>query len=147
MQIGSLPNGTPVQIKNLDHVFKDIVIIHGNRSGTTIKGMMNDGEKFVPIHSNFVISNATEVIPLNKPIMSETKIETENTSTEKKRGRKIIPLTIPSGEFDINALAELNKISAPNAYARLLKYHKPTVVREVSGGRGKPRKIYIVNKS
>lgn len=142
MLIGSLPNGTRVSISKLEHVFKDIVVVNANSSGTTIKGLMNDGEKFVPIHSNFVISNATPVEVEQKinQSMSEENIQVSSH----KRGRKIIPLQIPKGEFDIVTLASLNNISAPNAYARLLKYHNPKVVREVSGGRGKPKKIYTV---
>jgi hypothetical protein len=59
--IGSLRNGTKVEILGLADYYKDIEILHSNDCGCSIKGMHKIDGSYKPLGANFVISNCTPV--------------------------------------------------------------------------------------
>lgn len=137
MLIGSLPNGTKVTIRGLATVFRNVEVQRANACGTSIKGMVCSDGNWHPIQ-DFTISNSTPVDIRNDeeaaPVV-EGKTERKTLKGEFK---------YPEGEFDMQQLAELNNITPANAYAKLHAENKCEVVREITGGRGRAKKIYKV---
>lgn len=60
--LGNLPEGSRFEIIGLEKCFKNLILANTNESGSLIRGeILNKDKKWVPIPTNYAISNETNV--------------------------------------------------------------------------------------
>jgi hypothetical protein len=162
LKLGWLTGGDRFEIPAITETMRNLTVISTNNSSTFVEGERRDGINDHWRAFRFPISNDVNVILLEKgapKIKDENKnsknMETETQNTEqtepRRRGRPakqakpLNELGGTSGEFTVKDLVEKNVLKeydAHNLVRSAVKQGKLKVVREVAGGRGKPRKVY-----
>jgi hypothetical protein len=163
-KLGWLTADDRFEIPSLNETMRNLKVISTNASSTNVEGERRDN-----IHSEwksfrYPISNDVNVVLVEKgspkirsnsknlenPMKQENTQENEST-TPRRRGRPakinkpLNELGGTSGEFTVQDIVNQNGIKeyeAHNIVRSALKQGAVRVVKEISGGRGKPRKVY-----
>jgi hypothetical protein len=164
-KLGWLESDDSFEIPSLKDLMRNLRVISTNESSTFVQGERRDSITDDWKNFRFPISNDVNVIMVEKSTkesIRESKLsqktENKNMNTEnientppRRRGRPskhVKPLNElggTSGEFTVNDIVSKNDIKeyeAHNLVRSALKQGKITVVKEISGGRGKPKKVY-----
>lgn len=166
-KLGWLEPEDSFEIPSLKELMRNLKVISTNQSSTFVQGERRDSINEDWKSFRFPISNDVNVILVDKNLKKESRnnknsqsqnnknmnTQEQNNETTQKRGRgrpskQIKPLNElsgTSGEFTVNDIISNNGIKeyeAHNLVRSALKQGKITVVKEISGGRGKPRKVY-----
>ena len=162
LKLGWLEGGDRFEIPSLSETMRNLTVISTNDSSTNVEGEKRDSINDTWKHFRFPISNDVNVLLVEKgaPKTSDKSkapknidaLNDEATSpTPRRRGRPsknntpLSDLTGISGEFTVKELIEKNNIKeyeAHNLVRSAVKNGKVKVVKEISGGRGKPKKVY-----
>jgi hypothetical protein len=161
-KLGWLEAGDRFDIPSLSDTMRNLKVIGTNASSTNVEGERRHSINEPWHHFRFPISNDVNVLIVGK---NEPKLKTEktnkkdmntqeqNTGTDaprrrgrpSKQGKALNELTGTSGEFTVKDIVEKNNIKeyeAHNLVRSAVKCGKLEVVKEISGGRGKPKKVY-----
>ena len=163
-KLGWLSAQDRFEIPSLTETMRNLKVISTNESSTNVEGERRDSVNSDWKHFRYPISNDVNVILVEKnaaKIKSNDKISNnpmkENDTQEnidttpRRRGRPakinkpINELGGTKGEFtvqDIISQNGLKEYEAHNIVRSALKQGSVTVVKEIAGGRGKPRKVY-----
>lgn len=161
-KLGWLESDDRFEIPSLKDMMRNLKVISTNASSTNVEGERRHSINDPWQHFRFPISNDVNVVLVDK---GEPRIKTEkinkkdmdtqeqNTGTDaprrrgrpSKQGKALNELTGTSGEFTVKDIVEKNDIKeyeAHNLVRSAVKSGKLQVVKEISGGRGKPKKVY-----
>jgi hypothetical protein len=161
-KLGWLESGDRFEIPSLVDTMRNLKVISTNASSTNVEGERRNGPNDLWQHFRFPISNDVNVSlvekgePLvkterpNKKFMSTQENNTEAEAPRRrgrpsKQGKSLNELAGVSGEFTVKDIVEKNDIKeyeAHNLVRSAVKSGKLKVVKEISGGRGKPKKVY-----
>jgi hypothetical protein len=160
-KLGWLQAGDTFEIPSLKDLMRNLKVLSTNESSTSVQGDRRDSVNDEWRSFRFPISNDVNVIVVERNPIKETvdengskKIEekqVETKATKRGRGRpsnhvkSLNEMSGTSGEFTVNDIVSKNGVKeyqAHNLVRSALKQGKVTVVKEISGGRGKPRKVY-----
>lgn len=160
LKLGWLEGGDRFEIPSLSETMRNLTVISTNESSTNVEGEKRDSIHDTWKHFRFPISNDVNVLLLEKgaPKLSnkpESKILNKPESTEQsaprrrgrpaKRSTSLSELDGVKGDFTVKELTEKNDIKeyeAHNLVRSAVKSGKLKIVKEISGGRGKPKKVY-----
>lgn len=162
LKLGWLEGGDRFEIPSLSETMRNLTVISTNDSSTNVEGEKRDSINDSWKHFRFPISNDVNVLLVAKgaPKTSDKpkiqkNMDTNATDTQdnapRRRGRPskhntaLSDLTGTNGEFTVKELVEKNDIKeyeAHNIVRSAVKNGKLQVVKEISGGRGKPKKVY-----
>jgi hypothetical protein len=161
-KLGWLEPNDRFEIPSLTDTMRNLKVISTNASSTNIEGERRNGPNDLWQHFRFPISNDVNVVLVEKgaPLLKTEKpnkksMNTQEQTTEanmprrrgrpSKQGKSLNELTGVSGEFTVKDIVEKNDIKeyeAHNLVRSAVKSGKLQVVKEISGGRGKPKKVY-----
>lgn len=161
-KLGWLEGGDRFEIPSLSDTMRNLTVIGTNASSTNIEGERRNSINDPWQHFRFPISNDVTVVLLDKgapKLKNENKgtksmnTQEQNTEAElprrrgrpSKQGKSLNELAGVSGEFTVKDIVEKNDIKeyeAHNLVRSAVKSGKLQVVKEISGGRGKPKKVY-----
>jgi hypothetical protein len=161
-KLGWLESDDRFEIPSLTDTMRNLRVISTNDSSTNVEGERRSSVNDTWQHFRFPISNDVNVILMEKgapliktPKTNKTNMDTQeqNTGTDaprrrgrpSKQGKALNELTGTSGEFTVKDIVEKNNIKeyeAHNLVRSAVKSGKLQVVKEISGGRGKPKKVY-----
>jgi hypothetical protein len=164
-KLGWLEPEDSFEIPSLKELMRNLRVISTNESSTSVQGERRDSVTDDWKSFRFPISNDVNVVIVEKSSKESTrepklsqKTENKNMNTEnaenvspRRRGRPskhtkpLNELGGTSGEFTVNDIVSKNDIKeyeAHNLVRSALKQGKVTIVKEISGGRGKPKKVY-----
>lgn len=163
LKLGWLESGDRFEIPSLVDLMRNLKVISTNNSSTSVEGERRDGINDLWKPFRFPISNDVNVKLLEK---NAPKIKTDNPQSNTKdtlaknnentpprrRGRPaklkkdLNDLSLKK-EFTVQDIIKDNSIKdyeAHNLIRSAVKNGKAKVVKEVSGGRGKPKKVYCL---
>jgi hypothetical protein len=161
-KLGWLESGDRFEIPSLSETMRNLKVISTNPSSTNVEGERRNSVNDLWQHFRFPISNDVNVslveknaptIKTEKPKNKSMNTQEQNTEAEaprrrgrpSKQGKALNELAGVSGEFTVKDIVEKNDIKeyeAHNLVRSAVKSGKLTVVKEISGGRGKPKKVY-----
>jgi len=161
-KLGWLEPNDRFDIPSLSDTMRNLKVISTNASSTSVEGERRSSVNDAWQHFRFPISNDVNVVILEKgsPMVKTEKInkkdmdtQEQNTGTDaprrrgrpSKQGKTLNELTGTSGEFTVKDIVEKNNIKeyeAHNLVRSAVKSGKLEIVKEISGGRGKPKKVY-----
>jgi|GEM_PF-6179615 len=161
-KLGWLEGGDRFDIPSLSDTMRNLKVISTNASSTNVEGERRNSINDVWQHFRFPISNDVTVTLLEKgaPIVKTEKPNKKSMNTQEhdteaetprrrgrpsKQGKSLNELAGVSGEFTVKDIVEKNDIKeyeAHNLVRSAVKSGKLQVVKEISGGRGKPKKVY-----
>jgi len=160
-KLGWLESGDRFEIPSLVDTMRNLKVISTNASSTNVEGERRNGPNDLWQHFRFPISNDVNVAlvekgaPLIKTDKPKKSMNTQEQNTEaeaprrrgrpSKQGKSLNELAGVSGEFTVKDIVEKNDIKeyeAHNLVRSAVKSGKLKVVKEISGGRGKPKKVY-----
>lgn len=161
-KLGWLQADDRFEIPSLSDTMRNLRVISTNSSSTSVEGERRNSVNDEWQHFRFPISNDVNVVLVDKGA-PKTKTEKPNnknmntqeqnmeTETPRRRGRpskqtkSLNDLVGTNTEFTVKDIIEKNGIKeyeAHNLVRSAVKSGKLTVVKEISGGRGKPKKVY-----
>lgn len=163
-KLGWLEPNDRFDIPSLSDTMRNLKVISTNASSTNVEGERRNSINDIWQHFRFPISNDVNVVILEKgaPMVKTEKISKKsmnNTQEQQaneqpaprrrgrpsKQGRSLNQLAGTNGEFTVKDIVEKNDIKeyeAHNLVRSAVKSGNLTVVKEISGGRGKPKKVY-----
>jgi hypothetical protein len=161
-KLGWLESNDRFEIPSLTETMRNLKVISTNASSTNVEGERRNSVNDLWQHFRFPISNDVNVVLVEKnaPLVKteksakksmNTQEQTTVTDTPRRRGRPskqckaLNELTGTSGEFTVKDIVEKNDIKeyeAHNLVRSAVKSGKLQIVKEISGGRGKPKKVY-----
>jgi hypothetical protein len=160
-KLGWLESGDRFEIPSLIDTMRNLKVISTNASSTNVEGERRNGPNDLWQHFRFPISNDVNVSLVEKgaPLIKTDKLkksmntQEQNTEAEaprrrgrpSKQGKSLNELAGVSGEFTVKDIVEKNDIKeyeAHNLVRSAVKSGKVKIVKEISGGRGKPKKVY-----
>lgn len=161
-KLGWLEAGDRFEIPSLSDTMRNLKVISTNPSSTNVEGERRNSINDDWQHFRFPISNDVNVAILDKdsPKTKTEKINKKNMNTEeqnteseapRRRGRPskqskpLNELVGTNAEFTVKDIMEKNGLKeyeAHNIVRSGVKSGKLRVVKEISGGRGKPKKVY-----
>lgn len=162
-KLGWLEANDRFEIPSLVDTMRNLKVISTNDSSTNVEGERRDSINDVWRHFRFPISNDVNVFlvekgaPLIKDNIKQKNMNTteqEQTASDlspRRRGRPskqvkaLSELTGTNGEFTVKDIVDKNDIKeyeAHNLVRSAIKSGKLKVVKEIAGGRGKPKKVY-----
>jgi hypothetical protein len=160
LQLSWLEPGDRFEIPSISDTMRNLRVISTNESSTSVEGERRNGINDPWVAFRFPIANTVRVVLVEKnaPKITDFKkkdMNTEEQNTEitppRRRGRPakqskpLNELGGTKGDFTVKDLVEKNgmkEYDAHNLVRSAIKQGTATVVREESGGRGKPRKVY-----
>ena len=159
LQLSWLEPGDRFEIPSISDTMRNLRVISTNESSTSVEGERRNSINDAWAPFRFPIANTVSVVLVEKdaPKITDFKKEpkaVESTNADspvKRRGRpakqsvSLSQLGGTSGDFTVRDLVEKNGLKeydAHNLVRSAVKQGKAKVVREESGGRGKPRKVY-----
>ena len=165
-KLSNFEPGDRFEIPSVKETMRNLVVISTNISSTLVEGERRESVNDIWKAFRFPISNDVNAVLVQKnaPKIKEEKKKNMNTEAENaqdeqesptarrrgrpaKQGKPLNELGGTKGEFTVKDLVEKNGLKeydAHNLVRSAVKQGKVKVVREVSGGRGKPRKVYCL---
>ena len=162
-KLGNFECGDRFEIPSVKETMRNLVVISTNISSTLVEGERRESVNDIWKAFRFPISNDVNAVLVQKnaPKIKEEKKKNMNTEAENeqevptarrrgrpaKQGKPLNELGGTKGEFTVKDLVtknDLKEYDAHNMVRSAMKNGSIKVVREVSGGRGKPRKVYCL---
>jgi hypothetical protein len=161
-KLGWLESDDRFEIPSLADTMRNLRVISTNASSTNVEGERRNSINDIWQHFRFPISNDVNVVLLEKgapkvktekPTKKNMNTQEQNTEADtprrrgrpSKQGKSLNELAGIVGEFTVKDIVEKNNIKeyeAHNLVRSAVKSGKLQVVKEISGGRGKPKKVY-----
>ena len=162
-KLGWLESNDRFEIPSLSDTMRNLKVISTNASSTNVEGERRNNVNDPWQHFRFPISNDVNVVLLEKgaPLIKTEKTNKKSMNTQEqataetgaprrrgrpsKQGKSLNELLGTNGEFTVKDIVEKNDIKeyeAHNLVRSAVKSGKLQVVKEISGGRGKPKKVY-----
>jgi len=159
-KLSNFEAGDRFEIPSVTETMRNLVVISSNISSTLVEGERRDtiSDSWKPFR--FPISNDVNAVLVAKgapktkdfdntteakPSVSEEPTEARRRGRPAKQSKPLNELGGTKGEFTVKDLVAKNNLKeydAHNLVRSAIKNGSIKVVREESGGRGKPRKVY-----